>query len=65
MENVSWDLPRRNTCVFARLALQEKTVKTVIQPKRYIHNTYLSAVEIPSSGKEEEGTSQQEQLVHD
>ena len=46
MENASWDLPTRNTCVFARLALQEETVKPVKQSKCFIHNNFLSAIEI-------------------
>ena len=44
MENALWDLETRNTCVFARLALQEETVKTVIQSKCFIKNIFLSAV---------------------
>ena len=52
---------KKYLCQFARLALQEKTVKTVIQFKRFIHNIYLSAVEVPTSGKEEEGTPQETQ----
>ena len=46
MENALWDLQTRNTCVFARLALQGKTVKTVIQSKSFSNNIFLSAVGI-------------------